>query len=59
VLARPARTAVAELAASEGGLRRSVLLYFLPHALRTFHQERALAITVCCLLVAMAGTFCN
>jgi len=38
---------------------KSVLLDLLPHALLTFRREPALAITVCYLLVAMAGIFYN
>ncbi|HEY2394687.1 MAG TPA: hypothetical protein VGH81_01730 [Rudaea sp.] len=38
---------------------KSVLLDFLPHALLTFRREPALAISVCYLLVAMAGIFYN
>lgn len=37
----------------------SVLLNLLPHALQTFRREPALAITLCYLLVAMAGIFYN
>jgi hypothetical protein len=40
-------------------VHKSVLLDFLPHALLTFRREPALAITVCYLLVAMAGIFYN
>jgi hypothetical protein len=37
----------------------SVLLGFLPHASRVFRREPAVAITICYLLVAMAGIFYN
>src|SRR4051812_43301057 len=37
----------------------SVLLDLLPHVLQTFGREPALAITLCYLLVAMAGIFYN
>lgn len=43
----------------DGDAETSVLLGFLPHALRTFRREPALAITICYLLVAMAGIFYN
>jgi len=45
--------------AATDAIGKSVLLEFLPHALRTFRQEPALAITLCYLLVAMAGIFYN
>ena len=38
---------------------RSVLRDLLPHVLQTFKREPALAITICYLLVAMAGIFYN
>lgn len=39
--------------------RYSVLSSLLPHALQTFRREPAIAITLCYLLVAMAGIFYN
>jgi len=39
--------------------KSSILLDLLPHALQTFRREPALAITLCYLLVAMAGIFYN
>jgi hypothetical protein len=49
--ARPSQAPPAE--------QHSVLLNLLPHVLQTFRREPALAITLCYLLVAMAGIFYN
>jgi len=46
-------------AATEKPTRNSVLLNLLPHILETLKREPALAITLCYLLVAMAGIFYN
>jgi len=51
--------ASAERAAGATVAHGSVLFEFLPHALQTFKREPALAITLCYLLIAMAGIFYN
>jgi hypothetical protein len=53
----PSETSTAQTPSKSS--ENSVLLDLLPHILRTFAREPALAITICYLLVAMAGIFYN
>src|SRR4051812_32769509 len=48
-----------DAAAAHTAATSSVLLNLLPHVVQTLRREPALGITICYLLVAMAGIFYN